>query len=157
MSASHLNIALPSITVGKLADAAGVSSNAVRFYEKEGLMPAPSRTESGYRTYDPGNVGRLLFIKQAQHCGFTLAEVKALLRLRDEQVFCCDDVRNKVIEKKLELEARIKAMKEMSRALDGLITECHNGSQPTQDCTILHALSEAPKKKPTTPQAKGPR
>ncbi len=155
MSARNLNLVLLPLTVGKLADAAGVSSNAVRFYEREGLMPVPPRTESGYCTYDPGNVDRLLFIKQAQHCGFTLTEVKALLRLRDEQSSCCDDVRNKVIEKKLELEARIKAMKEMSRSLDGLITECHNGSQSTQDCTILHALSEPEKKKPTTPKAKG--
>ncbi len=154
MSARNLNIDLSPLTVGKLADAAGVSSNAVRFYEKEGLMPVPARTESGYRTYDPGCVERLRFIKHAQRCGFTLTEVKALLRLRDEQLSCCDDVRNKVIEKKLELEARIKAMKEMSRALDGLITDCHNGSQRTKDCTILHALSEPTKKPPTTPQAK---
>lgn len=142
------------ITVGKLADAAGVSPNAVRFYEKEGLMPVPPKTESGYRTYEADDVERLRFIKQAQHCGFTLTEIKALLQLRDEQSSCCNDVRNRVIEKKLELEARIKAMKEMSRSLDSLIAECQNGSRPTQDCTILHTLSE-PTKQPPPAQPKG--
>lgn len=143
------------ITVGKLADAAGVSPNAVRFYEKEGLMPVPPKTESGYRTYDPhDDVERLRFIKQAQRCGFTLNEIKALLQLRGEQSSCCDDVRNKVIEKKLELEARIKAMKEMSRSLDSLIAQCRNGSRPAQDCTILHTLSE-PTKQPPPAQRKG--
>ncbi len=152
MSAHDLK-ALSRLTVGKLAEAVGVLPNAVRFYEREGLMPVPPRTEGGYRTYEPGDVERLRFIKQSQHCGFTLTEVKALLQLRDEQLSCCDDVRNKVIEKKLELEARIKAMKEMSRALDGLIAECHDGSRPTEDCTILHALS-GPARKRTAPQAK---
>ncbi len=147
---------LSTLTVGKLAGAAGVSPNTVRFYEKQGLMPVPPKTESGYRAYDPGDVERLLFIKQAQHCGFTLTEIKALLQLRDEQSSCCNDVRSKVIEKKLELEARIKAMREMSRALDGLIAECHNGSRPTQDCAILHALSE-PGKTQTGSQVKGTR
>lgn len=141
------------LTVGKLAQAAGVSANAVRFYEKEGLLPVAAKTESGYRTYAADDVERLSFIKQAQHCGFTLGEIKALLRLRGEQSSCCDDVRSKVIEKKLQLEARIKAMREMSHALDGLIAQCQNGSRPVQDCTILHALAE-PAKVPGAAQAK---
>ena len=105
------------LTVGRLAALADVSANAVRFYEREGLMHVPEKTESGYRLYDTEALQRLRFIKQAQHCGFTLSEIQALLQLRDETSSCCNDVRNKVIEKKLELEARIKAMKAMSTAL----------------------------------------
>jgi MerR family Zn(II)-responsive transcriptional regulator of zntA len=129
------------LTVGKLAALADVSANAVRFYEREGLMEVPAKTESGYRSYGPEAVQRLRFIKQAQHCGFTLAEIQALLELRDKSFSCCNDVRTKVIEKKLELEARIKAMKEMSKGLDQLIADCSNGTQPTEDCTILATLS----------------
>jgi len=131
------------LTVGKLAALADVSANAVRFYEREGLMQAPAKTESGYRVYGQEAVQRLRFIKQAQHCGFTLAEIQALLQLRDEASSCCDDVRSKVIEKKLELEARIKAMKSMSRGLDQLIAECSNGARPAEDCSILASLSRA--------------
>ncbi len=143
------------LTIGKLAELADVSANAVRFYEREGLMQVPAKTDSGYRLYDPQAVQRLRFIKQAQLCGFTLAEIQTLLKLRDEASSCCNDVRNKVIEKKLELEARIKAMKAMSKALDALIAECHNGDRPTEDCTILAALAEPGKPQPPAP-LKGP-
>lgn len=129
------------LTVGKLADLAGVSANAVRFYEREGLMKVPAKTDSGYRLYGLEAVERLRFIKQAQHCGFTLSEIQALLQLRDEASSCCKDVRSKVIEKKLELEARIKAMKAMSKALDKLIADCSNDTRPAGDCAILAALS----------------
>jgi len=129
------------LTVGKLAALADVSANAVRFYEREGLMEVPTKTESGYRMYGPAAVQRLRFIKQAQHCGFTLTEVQELLQLRDKASSCCTDVRTKVIEKKLELEARIKAMKEISKGLDQLIAACTNDAQPIEDCSILATLS----------------
>ena len=129
------------LTIGRLAAMADVSANAVRFYEREGLMHVPAKTESGYRLYDTEAVQRLRFIKQAQHCGFTLSEIQALLQLRDETSSCCNDVRNKVIEKKLELEARIKAMKAMSTALDQLIADCSNDARPAQSCSILASLS----------------
>lgn len=129
------------LTVGRLAALVDVSANAVRFYEREGLMHVPAKTESGYRLYDTVAVQRLRFIKQAQHCGFTLSEIQALLQLRDETSSCCNDVRNKVIEKKLELEARIKAMKAMSTALDQLIADCSNDARPAGGCSILASLS----------------
>lgn len=129
------------LTIGKLAALADVSANAVRFYEREGLMQVPAKTGSGYRLYDAPAVERLRFIKQAQHCGFTLAEIQELLRLRDEASTCCNDVRNKVIEKKLELEARIRSMKTMSLALDRLIADCSDDARPVEDCPILATLS----------------
>ena len=129
------------LTIGKLAELADVSANAVRFYEREGLMQVPTKTDSGYRLYDTQAVERLRFIKQAQHCGFTLAEIQDLLRLRDEASSCCNDVRSKVIEKKLELEARIKSMKAMSRSLDQLMADCSNDARPIEDCSILATLS----------------
>ena len=129
------------LTVGRLAALADVSANTVRFYEREGLMHVPAKTESGYRLYATEAVQRLRFNKQAQHCGFTLSEIQALLQLRDETSSCCNDVRNKVIEKKLELEARIKAMKAMSTALDQLIAECSADTRPAGSCSILASLS----------------
>ncbi len=143
-----MNVLTPStpLTVGKLAATAEVSANAVRFYEREGLMKTPVKSANGYRLYPPEAAERLRFIKQAQHCGFTLSEVQALLRLRDEASSCCDDVRGKVIEKKLELEARIKAMKTLSKGLDELIAACDTGRRPAVSCPILASLA-APAKK----------
>lgn len=129
------------ITIGKLAELADVSANAVRFYEREGLMHVPAKTDSGYRLYDLKAVERLRFIKQAQHCGFTLSEIQDLLRLRDEGSSCCNDVRSKMIEKKLELEARIRSMRAISMSLDQLIANCSNDARPAEDCSILATLS----------------
>ena len=134
------------LTVGKLATLAEVSANAVRYYEREGLMKVPAKTEGGYRLYGQEAVLRLRFIKQAQHCGFTLSEIHALLQLRDGASSCCNDVRSKVIEKKLELEARIKAMKAMSQGLDQLIADCSNDARPAEDCSNLASLSSASRK-----------
>lgn len=131
----------PHLTIGKLARLADVSSNAVRFYEREGLMQVPAKADSGYRLYDAQAVQRLRFIKQAQHCGFTLSEIQVLLLMRDGASSCCNDVRSKVVEKKLELESRIKVMKTMSQALDQLIADCRNDTRPTEDCSILATLS----------------
>lgn len=128
------------LTVGKLAELAEVSDNAVRFYEREGLMQVPLKTRSGYRLYGPEAVQRLRFIKQAQRCGFTLAEILALLQLREQPSACCNDVRAKVIEKMLALEACIRDMKTLSRALDQLIADCSNDGRPAEDCAILAAL-----------------
>jgi MerR family Zn(II)-responsive transcriptional regulator of zntA len=132
------------LTVGKLAQLAEVSANAVRFYEREGLMQVPPKTRSGYRLYGLEAVQRLRFIKQAQHCGFTLTEIQALLQLRDQPSACCNEVRTKVIEKKLALESRILDMKTMSEALDQLIADCSNDGRPAEDCAILAALCGRP-------------
>lgn len=71
------------------------------------------------------------------------AAIQALLWLRDETSSCCSDVRSKVIETKLQFEARIKSMKAMSRALDELIAECSDCTRPIGDCSIRAALSAA--------------
>jgi len=128
------------LTIGKLAALAAISTDTLRYYEREGLIEPADRTESGYRLYDKDSARRLHFIKQAQHCGFTLTEIRDLLVLRSRDAACCGDVRTRAIEKKLQLELKIKAMKSMSKALDHLISECSDAAQPIGACTILAAL-----------------
>ena len=130
-------------TIGKLAGLADVSTDALRYYEREGLVAPTGKSDGGYRLYDKDSVTRILFIKQAQHCGFTLAEILELLVLRSSDAACCGDVRQRAIEKKLQLETRIRTLKAMSRALDGLIADCANEKHPVQECPILAALEQA--------------
>ena len=104
------------------------------------LIDPASKTTGGYRLYDQDAVRRVRFIKHAQHCGFTLNEIRALLALRASDAACCRDVRKLALEKKLQLEAKVKAMKVMSKALDHLIVACSNESGPLDDCPILAAL-----------------
>ncbi len=128
------------LTIGKLAALAETSTDTLRYYEREGLIEPADRTESGYRLYDKDSLRRIYFIKQAQHCGFTLTEIRDLLVLRNRDAACCGDVRTRAIEKKLQLEHKIKAMKSMSKALDHLIADCADEAQPIGECTILASL-----------------
>ena len=130
-------------TIGKLATLAEVSTDALRYYEREGLLAPKGKSEGGYRLYGDDAVLRIRLIKQAQQCGFTLAEIRDLLILRRREDACCGDVRQRAIEKKLLLESKIRAMKAMSKALDRLIADCADATDPVEECPILAALEQA--------------
>ena len=70
---------MATLTIGRLADEAGVSIDTVRFYERKGLLPEPARTAGGYRSYTPDDSWRLRFILRAKDLGFTLREIADLL------------------------------------------------------------------------------
>lgn len=78
------------LTVKRLADAAGVGPDTVRYYEKLGLLPAPARTSAGYRVYSPVMVERLRFIQGAQRLGLRLSEIRELLAVRDTGACPCE-------------------------------------------------------------------
>jgi MerR family Zn(II)-responsive transcriptional regulator of zntA len=130
-------------TIGKLAGRTGVSNDTLRYYEQEGLIGPAAKSPAGYRLYDQDSTRRIRFIKHAQSCGFTLAEIRELLALRGRDKACCGDVRTRAIEKKLQIENKIRAMKAMSQALDHLITECADEAQPVKECAIIAALEQA--------------
>lgn len=130
------------LTIGKLAGLAATSTDSLRYYEREGLIAPAAKSQSGYRLYDADSIRRIRFIKQAQRCGFTLTEIRELLSLRSERSTCCGDIRKLAVEKKLQVESRIKAMKLISRALDRLIADCTEERKPVDACPILSALEE---------------
>ena len=130
------------LTIGKLAVLTELSTNALRFYEREGLLQPSSKSPVGYRLYGDDAEARVSFIKHAQRCGFTLSEINELLTLRSTASACCDDVQRLAVEKKLQLEAKIRAMKVMSKALDLLIADCPDQGRPVGDCPILGAMEK---------------
>ena len=130
-------------TIGKLAGLTNVSNDTLRYYEHEGLITPTAKSAAGYRLHDQDSVRRIRFIKHAQRCGFTLAEIRDLLVLRGRDRACCGDIRTRAIEKKLQIENKIRAMRAMSKALDQLIAECANEKKPVKECTIIAALERA--------------
>jgi MerR family Zn(II)-responsive transcriptional regulator of zntA len=128
------------LTIGKLAAEVGISTDALRYYEREGLLSPASKTQAGYRLYGPDALRRIRFIQHARQCGFTLVEIQDLLHLRQQDNACCNDVRQRAIEKQLQLAVKIRAMQAMSAALDQLIAECVDGGRSVDDCPILAAL-----------------
>lgn len=127
-----------AMTIGRLADLAGVNVETIRFYQREGLLDEPKKPSRGYRRYPLSAASRVGFIKRAQELGFTLAEVRNLLRLEDGQ--SCRETRELAKRKLSVIEARIVDLDRMRRLLKGLIAECEKGKRP-RSCPIIATLS----------------
>jgi DNA-binding transcriptional MerR regulator len=134
-------------TIGKLAALTQVSADTLRYYERERLLQPPGKSSGGYRLYDEEAARRVQFIRHAQECGFTLAEIRELLTLRGRDSACCDDVRRVAVERKLQLESKIRSMKAMSASLDRLITACNRDGAPVDACPILIGLDQTEPRK----------
>ena len=131
------------LTIGQVAAGAQISTESVRFYEREGLLAPRRRSGSGYRLYSNDVLRRLNFIRHAQQCGFSLAEIRELLEMRSDDKSCCDDIYRVALGKKLQHEAKIKTLKAMSQALGGLIETCSRDEKPLDACPILGALESS--------------
>ena len=127
------------LTIGKVAEQAGVGIETVRFYEREGLLEKPTRSASGYRQFNVDVVKRLTFISRAKELGFTLKEIKELLSLRVDSEICCEDVKAKVGVKIADIESKVATLHKIKKALVRLSTACGKRKQ-TAECAILEAL-----------------
>ena len=127
------------LKIGEVARRAGVSVEAIRYYERLGLIARAPRTPSGYRKFDPEVLRRLQFVQRAQALGFSLEEIRDLLELRVASDATAADVRTRAEEKLSEIEAKIAALQAMRGALRRLMEACC-GSGPTGACPILDAL-----------------
>lgn len=127
------------IPIGVLAGRTRCNIETIRFYEKIGVLPKPARTGGGHRAYSPAHVERLVFVRRARELGFTLEEVRALLRLVDERERPCDEVRAVAGEHLAEVQAKITDLQAMELALAGLIAQCDAGDGA--DCPLIEALS----------------
>lgn len=106
--------------IGELANATGFSTKTIRFYEQEGLLASPARTDSGYRMFGPQDVTRLHFIKKAKRLGLSLEEAKGILRLHDRQEPTCVHVRSILDEKLAHIDRVLKDLREFRREVVAL-------------------------------------
>jgi len=127
------------MTIGKIAQRAGVGVETVRFYERKGLIERPRRRHSGFRQYPPDAVRRIRFIKRAQEVGFTLNEIAELLDLRLEPGSTCGDVKQRAQQKVEEIDQKLRDLRRMKRSLNELITAC-DGNGDVNGCPILNSL-----------------
>ena len=128
-------------TIGQLAKSGGVHVQTIRYYEKRDLLSPSGRRASGYRVYDKEALKRLRFIKNAQALGFTLREIAELLNLRVSSRAQCGDVQRKAQAKLAGVEAKVRDLRALARALRSLIGVCDAG-QPTNRCPILQTLEK---------------
>ena len=136
-----------ALRIGEVARQADVSVDAVRFYEREGLLGRVRRASSGQRLYDDETVRRLAFVRRATVLGFSLAEVKRLLSLRVSARMSCERVRERALAKKQDIERRIAELEAIRDALGRMAQSCERGGT-MGTCPILDELS-----KPLDPDA----
>ncbi len=128
------------LKIGDVARQAELSIDAVRFYEREGLLGRVRRTPSGQRQYDDEAVRRLAFVRRATALGFSLAEVKGLLTLRVSARTPCERVRERALDKLADIDRRIAELQAMRGALARLAQNCGE-EHATGTCPFLDELA----------------
>ncbi|MND43624.1 Mercuric resistance operon regulatory protein [compost metagenome] len=126
------------LSIGKLAEAAEVNIETIRYYQRRGLLDEPPKPLSGYRCYLPEQVKRLRFIKRAQALGFTLDEVGALLTL--DAACTCRETRALAVRKLALIEQKMADLAAIRQVLDGLVQEC-DASDGGAACPIIDVLN----------------
>jgi MerR family copper efflux transcriptional regulator len=127
-----------TMTIGRLAKQAGINIDTIRYYERNGLIPAAVRRASGYREYETADVRRLRFIMRAKELGFTLAEIGELLSLSADRDV--GGVKRRAEQRLEQVEHKIKELQRMRRGLRTLIDACP-GHGDLEHCPIVAALS----------------
>ena len=128
--------------IGELARRTNTKVETIRFYEREGLLPAPERTSGNYRMYGEAHLKLLSFIRRARALGFSIDQVTALLELADCRDMSCEAVEAMAQEHLANIEAKIADLSALRRALSDLIGQCRRGT--IAECRILDALAPTP-------------
>ena len=129
------------LSIGDLARATGVRVETVRYYERTGLLAAPSRTKGNYRAYGPADLARLSFVRRARDLGFPIEQVRALLELSDRRDQPCEAVDIIARGHLAEGDRKLADLAALRRELAALIDRCGHGT--VAECRILDALAPA--------------
>ena len=126
--------------IGQVAAASGCHLETVRYYERIGLLPRPARTASGYRAYGVNDAERIRFITRGRDLGFSLDEIRSLMRLADDPALSCEQVDQLARHHLAEIKARQAELRRMARELEQTIAGCGRGHRAA--CAILGALQQ---------------
>lgn len=135
---------MKGLTIGELAGLTGLASQAIRYYEKEKLMPAPERTDSNYRVYREDAVARLQFILNAKQWGFSLEEIRELLVLQDANGSRAEAKRI-ATEKLVRIQPQIEKLTRIKVVLEQTLTECSGEGPMLEGCPIVEAIADSDK------------
>ncbi len=127
--------------ISQLAKKCGVNKETIRYYERLGLIPVPSRSDSGYRMYPEAMVQRIGFIKRMQDLGFTLHEIDKLLGVTDRDEVKCKDMYDFTAIKLQEIQRKIKDLKKIEQMLINLKEKCPKNKE-MYECPIIETLME---------------
>ena len=124
--------------IGALSKQTGCNVETIRYYERIGLMPPPARSEGGHRLYAEAQARRLGFIRRTRQLGFTLDEVRTLLRLVDGGRYTCAQVKRITVHHLQDVRAKVADLRKIERVLREMATQCAGGRVPK--CPVIDAL-----------------
>ena len=131
---------MPHLKIGELSTRVNCPVETIRYYEREGLLPAVVRSEGNYRLYGEAHVDQLRFIRNCRSLDMTLQEIRALLRFRDSPGEDCGEVNALLDDHVGHVAKRIDELKSLQKQLKKLRSLCRT-AQAAKDCKILHGLS----------------
>ena len=127
-------------SIGQLAKHANCKVETVHYYEKTGLMPEPPRTEGGHRIYALPHVKRLNFIRRSRELGFSIEQIRELLKLIDEPDHSCGEVKAIAMLQVKNAQQKIDDLKRLKLALNKMVSQCKESGNAIDDCPIIDAL-----------------
>ncbi len=130
------------LTRGEVSKRIGCNIETVRYYERIGLLPPPPRSKGGHRIYHRDHLKRLNFICRSRELGFTLKQVRDLLRLVDGGSYTCAEVKALTLDHVVEVRRKVADLRRMARVLKEMAAQCEGGTVP--DCPIIDALYREP-------------
>lgn len=126
-------------TISQLAQAVGVPTTTLRYYERAGLLHPEDRSQGNYRLYSDESLQRLKFIRAAQAIGFTLDDVKRLMGRNDGKPLSCCDVQPLIAERLAEIDRRLKDLRHVQRVLQTALTKCRKSARAGR-CPVIESL-----------------
>ena len=129
-----------TFTIGQLAVRANCKVETVHYYEKSGLMPNPPRSSGGHRIYGFTHAKRLKFIRRSRELGFSIEQIRTLLRFIDEPDHSCGEVKVVATAQAREVQLKIDDLKRLKSALDKMVSQCKGENYPAEDCAIIDSL-----------------
>jgi MerR family mercuric resistance operon transcriptional regulator len=129
------------LTRGALAALSGCNVETIRYYEQIGLLPAPPRSHGGHRLYGHDLVKRLNFVRRARELGFTLEEIRRLLRLVDGGNYTCAQIETMALEHARDIRQKIAHLNKLKSALETMASQCTGGEVP--GCPIIDELFDS--------------
>lgn len=126
--------------IGEISAATGLSVETIRYYEREGLIAPPARTQSNYRSYGGDTWERLIFIRRARDLGFSLDQVRQLLDLADDRGRPCDAVDEIARQHLTQVKTKMKELAALGKELESVIGQCRRGR--IDDCRIIESLAK---------------
>ena len=124
--------------IGSVAKKIGLTPDAIRFYERNALLPRAPRTQGGFRQYSESEVETLAFIRRVQGLGFKLSEIRSLLSLRGSQLQPCAPVRRRLQAKLVDVRRKLADLQKLEHELRVALRSCDRElHKPTPHCPIL--------------------